>query len=263
MNQVRYVYDVQFELIGTDGLIFEEEFEFGDFKLKSDKEKKIIGMTVIELNSEDHKLAREVAISKIQKELIPILILSSPNAGYAISNVSINLRPIVKKEEGAIFIQLADSITLSDELHIHCIITKENIETYVKKFESYWDKIERLSEEGRRDFLRAVKFWNRGANDADKIDKFINFFIAFEILGKSLVGDKEGWINEVCKKCELKNSYDGYPLSQIRASLLHAANKRLTKEKAEELVEKYVDFFGGDVVKLMKEYLKIKSGDNS
>ena len=34
--------------------------------------------------------------------------------------------------------------------------------------------------------LRAIRFWNVGAVDHDGIDKFINFFIAFEMVGKIL-----------------------------------------------------------------------------
>lgn len=182
MNQEVYVFDVQFELIGTNGLIFEEEFRFRDFKLKSDEEKKIIGTTVVELNSKNHELAKSAAIIKVQKELIPILILSSPNAGYTISKVSINLRPIVKKEGRTKIIYLEDSIKLSDKVQVHCVITQENIKSCIERFESYWNRIEKLDDKDKRDFLRAVKFWNRGANDSDKIDKFINFFIALTLL---------------------------------------------------------------------------------
>jgi len=265
VKYAEYVYDVQFELIGMDGLIFEDEIEFGDFKLKSEKSEgsgieitKIIGTTTVKLDKSDHKLARELAIQKIQRDLLPFLILSS-NVGYVIGGVFVKLRPIIKRDEKNVFIELVESVEVSCEVHSFKLITKENLDSYSEELKSYKDKIEKLSKEDREDFLRAVRFWNRGFTDSDCVDKFINFFIAFEILGKSLVGDIERWINEVCRRYGLNNNYEGYPLSQIRAALLHHRHGRLTKEKAEKLVEKYANAFGRDVLKLIKVYLNEKA----
>ncbi|ADB58806.1 hypothetical protein [Archaeoglobus profundus] len=95
-----FIYDVQFELIGTDGIVFGEEVKIGDFKLKSEKFGvgfKIVGTTTIKLDRYDHRLARELAIKKIQQELLPLLVLAS-NEGYVIDKLTMNLRPIVRRD---------------------------------------------------------------------------------------------------------------------------------------------------------------------
>jgi len=74
---MEFVYDVSFELAGTDGLIFEDEIEIFDFRLKSVTDaiskNKIIGYTTIKLDKDDYRLAKEEALRKIQQELLPYL----------------------------------------------------------------------------------------------------------------------------------------------------------------------------------------------
>lgn len=115
---------------------------------------------------------------------------------------------------------------------------------------------EGLSDDDEKEFLRAIKFYNRGLNEFDKIDKFINFFIAFEIIGKSLASNENAWINEISSKFNVKYHYEEFPLSQIRAAIIHRKNKSMDWHKAVEIVEKYVDAFGQDVSKLINIYLE-------
>ncbi len=135
--------------------------------------------------------------------------------------------------------------------------------------QSYKDKIEKLNADDRKDLLRAIKFWNRGATDTDAIDKFINFFIAFEIIGKNLVSSwkkdvkDDDWVKvfrEVYgKKCGLMFYYGGKTASKIRAAILHHRTRGLSKEEAEELANKYADKFGADVLNLIVRFIEEKS----
>lgn len=271
---MEFIYDVSFELAGTDGLIFEDEIEIFDFRLKSVTDaiskNKIIGYTTIKLDKDDYWLAKKEALRKIQQELLPYLILKS-QTGYRIESIHVKPRPIVKKKGKEIIIR--NYVILEGEVHAFQIIPKENFTDFLKKLQSYKDKIEKLNADDRRDLLRAIKFWNRGATDTDAIDKFINFFIAFEIIGKNLVSswkkDDKGfdlekeWANvlrEVCeKKYGLRFYYGDETASTIRAAILHYRTKKISKEEAEELANKYADRFGADVLNLIVRFIEEKS----
>jgi len=256
-----YIYDVQFELIGTDGIVFEDEVKIGDFKLKSERSGirfKIIGTTTIKLDKDDYKLARELAMKKIQQELLPLLVLTS-NEGYIINKLTVNLRPIIKRNGKNVSITVVNTIDVKAEVHAFKIITKDTVESYIKELESYKDKIEKLSKEDRENFLRAIRYWNRGKVDDDKIDRFIDFYIAFEILGKNLAKNENQWVKEICEDYSLRREYDGAKINEIRDALVHAKHKKLSKETAEALAIKYADEFGKDVFKLIIDFLNEKA----
>jgi len=269
---MEFIYDVSFELAGTDGLIFKDEVEIFDFRLKSVTDaiskNKIIGYTTIKLDKDDYELAKEEALRKIQQELLPYLILKS-QIGYRIESIHVKPKPIVKEKERGKEIILRDYIIFEGEVHVSKIIPKENFTDFLKELQSYKDKIEKLNADDRKDLLRAIKFWNRGATDTDAIDKFINFFIAFEIIGKNLVSSwkkdvkDDDWVKvfrEVYgKKCGLMFYYGGKTASKIRAAILHHRTRGLSKEEAEELANKYADKFGADVLNLIVRFIEEKS----
>ena len=265
VESTEYIYDVEFELIGTNGLVFEDVIEFGDFKLKSEKSEgtgieitKILGTTTIKLGRVNYKLARELAIQKIQQDLLPLLVLTS-NSGYSISNVSVKLRPTIKGDGKTWYVELSEFIGVSLKVHVFKQITKSNIESYREELKSCKHKIEKLSEEDKGNFLRAIRFWNRGKTDSDKIDKFINFYIASEILGKNLVKNEKSWVKNVCEKYGLTREYEGVKVNDIRNALVHAKYEKLSSERAEELAIKYVDKFGNEVLDLIIKFINEKS----
>jgi len=143
-------------------------------------------------------------------------------------------------------------------------------ERHKKKFDYYSDLLSTLDENYRGNILRAIRWWGRGSKETDKIDKFINFYIAFELIGKKIAEEfaektaksdkekkemKEQWINTFCNVCKLdpkQFEYNGFRVNQIRAALVHAKHKELTKEQAEELTKEYADEFGKKVLKAIK-----------
>ena len=269
---MEFIYDVSFELAGTDGLIFEDEIEIFDFRLKSVTDaiskNKIIGYTTIKLDKDDYRLAKEEALRKIQQELLPYLILKS-QTGYRIESIHVKPKPIVKKEGKEIIVEVRNYVIPESEVHAFLIIPKENFTDFLQKLQSYKDKIEKLNVDDRRDLLRAIKFWNRGATDTDAIDKFINFFIAFEIIGKNPVSSwkkdvkDDDWVkvfrDMYGKKYGLRFYYGGKTASKIRAAILHYRTGGLSKEEAEELANKHANEFGADVLNLIVRFIEEKS----
>ncbi|WP_148208709.1 hypothetical protein [Archaeoglobus profundus] len=152
-------------------------------------------------------------------------------------------------------ITLVNTIYPKVEKHSFKIITKDNIESYIEELNSYRDKIEKLSEEDKENLLRAIRYWNRGKVDDDKIDRFIDFYIAFEIIGKNLAKNEKQWVKEICEKYGLRREYEGAKINDIRDALVHAKHKKLSKEMAEELAIRYADKFGEDVFKLIIDFL--------
>ena len=143
--------------------------------------------------------------------------------------------------------------------------------------QSLKDRIERLSVDDRKDLFRAIRFWNKGAVDSDGIDKFINFFIAFEIIGKNLVSSWKGddeefnlereWAKVLREECErrygLSFRYDGKTANAIRAGILHYRTERLSKEEDEKLANTYANDFGRDVLDLIARFIEEKSKSQS
>ena len=273
---MKFVYDVSFELTSTDGLIFEDEIEIFDFRLKSETDavskNKIIGYTTIELDKDDYRLAKEVALRKIHQDLLPYLILKS-RSGYRVERIHVNLRPIIREEGKVKTIEIRNCLELQVVLYSFKIISLDNFADFLQELQYLKDKIERLSEGDRKDLLRAIRFWNRGAIDHDGIDKFINFFIAFEIIGKNLVSNwKKGnkkfnlerdWANVLREECErrygLSFRYSGKTANAIRAGILHYHTTRLSKEEAEELANAYANDFGRDIFELVVRFIEERS----
>jgi len=196
-------------------------------------------------------------------------IILKSQTGYRIESIHVKPRPIVKKKGKETIVEVRNYVIAENEVHVFPRISKE----ILQKLQSYKDKIEKLNVDDKRDLLRAIEFWNRGATDTDAIDKFINFFIAFEIIGKNLVSswkkdDKEfnlekDWANvlrEVCeKKYGLRFCYGGKTANAIRTAILHYRTEKLSKEEAEELANKYADRFGADVLNLIVRFIEEKS----
>ena len=128
----------------------------------------------------------------------------------------------------------------------------KNLRKYLVEF---MREIDSLSNDNREEFMRVFRFYNKGLWSKDVIDKFINFFIAFEILGKSMIKDEDGWISKICKSYNLKSHYDNIPLSQVRAAIVHRKNKKLEWHKALEIIKKHIYEFEQDIHRLIKLYL--------
>jgi hypothetical protein len=122
--------------------------------------------------------------------------------------------------------------------------------------------------------LRVIKWWVSGGLDEDPLDKFLKFFIVFEMLA-SLMKHKEkskkgknkdheeksggSWVEEFCKKYGLACEFEGMRVNEVRNLIMHEPGE--DRDRAEEVARKHADEFGQEVLKavwrVLSEELKI------
>jgi len=104
--------------------------------------------------------------------------------------------------------------------------------------------------------LRVVRWWALGDLDTDPVDKFLKFFVAFEMLA-SLIGYKgksgDPWAEEFCKKYSLTCEFEGMKVGKIRNLIMHSPGEE--KDKAEEAAKRYSDEFGQEVFKAIRRMI--------
>jgi len=110
------------------------------------------------------------------------------------------------------------------------------------------------------ELLRVVKWWVSGSLDEDPLDKFLKFFIAFELL-VSLMSYKRGtggsWA-EFCEKYGLKCEFEGTSVNRIRNLIMHEPGEE--RDQAEEVARKHADEFGQEVLKAIRRIMSEELG---
>jgi hypothetical protein len=111
--------------------------------------------------------------------------------------------------------------------------------------------------------LRAVKWWALGDLDADPVDRFLKFFIAFEMLA-SLKGYKgkfgDLWVEKFCVDYGLTCEFDGVRVNRVRNLIMHEPGE--DRDRAEEAARKHADEFGREVLKTIRRILSEELGIN-
>jgi len=123
-------------------------------------------------------------------------------------------------------------------------------ENVISSANEFLGKLNDLSPEIKEAIVRSMKWWRRGFVEDDPVDKFLNFYVAFEIIGKKISPSKERWIIESCQKLGLPPEtfkYEGKSISEIRGEILHAG-----KKEAINLAEKYANKFGEEVLSALR-----------
>lgn len=158
---------------------------------------------------------------------------------------------ITAEEGGKKGIMTADSIKIREEV----LVVKQLGE----------DSIRKIEEVLRQDYapgelIRALKYIRRGLFEEDHVDKFLNCYIAFELLAAAVkrYGEK-GWIANFCSSYGIRCEFGGYKVNEIRAALLHPEAKKLSKEQAEELARAYAGEFCNEVFAALRRIMQRKN----
>lgn len=116
-----------------------------------------------------------------------------------------------------------------------------------EKFEKYFSLLSDINENYRSSILRAVKWWGRGTVETDQLDKFIDFYVALEILGGVFFPNESFTqrVKKICEKYELRCRFNSNHITGIRGALFHSGKK-------EELAKLIADEFGKEVLKAIK-----------
>ena len=105
--------------------------------------------------------------------------------------------------------------------------------------------------------MRAIKWWREGNLEEDNVDKFLDYFISFEILA-SIKGYKseykEDWARKFSEDYSITHKPGGkMTINEIRNYIMHELGPE--KEEAEKLANKYADTFGREILYAIKRII--------
>jgi len=210
---------------------FEDTIRFGNYDIHYNKERKTMECRAhLELDTEDVDEARIAIARNVEENLLSILILTVDCVcGLNFNPESIQLRSIKPKGISGVF---------SNVVRIH-VIKPVIVEAkdFLNMLNDIRRKIDRIAEEKRSWFLRALRFWNRGAVEHDPIDKFLNHYIALEILAARVaeMGELNDYTIEKLKERYCLGTtffkYDSRSVYWLRNNLLHGGRSLIDHEK--------------------------------
>ncbi|WP_297552433.1 hypothetical protein [Thermococcus sp.] len=244
-----YKVTVALKSAGDKALSFDSPIKLGGIIVKSENKSDsnspviLVEMTV---DSQDLGDAKETATSLITEQILPVIVLCG-EVPYEISDIKI--------------IDLDPRWVIIGSKTIYVKVVPNIKEVRLDEFFEIFKSLKNLDEDSKSVLFRAIKYWNRAMSDPDPIDKFLNLYIALELL-KGLLLRKEPsekkreWVNTLYEKYNFNGLYGGYKINYIRNALLHYQKKVLSKEEAERIIEKHVDEFGREIFNLMKDYVE-------
>ena len=133
---------------------------------------------------------------------------------------------------------------------------KESVARYIQLLTANREKPE------SKKFIRVLKWWRAGDIDDDPLDKFLKFYIAFELpaaaLGYRRRCNKE-WAKQFCNDYGITYRINKeWRLSDIRNSLVHEPGKE--REEAERLAAQHAERFGLELLEAIRKVILQPSG---
>ncbi|NJE60540.1 hypothetical protein [Thermococcus sp. 21S7] len=252
-----YKVTVVLEPTGNSSIAFNEPVMINGITLRTEdptRNPKPKIYAEFEFKSKDEPLQiKNYTYSEIEKKVLPIIIFLSKSP-YLIKDIKIERLPEIYKRGNTIEVHLFDTIHVKSEVHIS--MTFEDPQA---KISSLLERLNRIDPDSESVLVRAIKYWNRAMSDPDPIDRFLNLYIAIELLAGKLVNKEyreNKWVSALYDKFGVNGIYDGYKIHNIRAALVHYKNDQLDKEEAERIIEKHVDEFAQEIFELMKDYVE-------
>ena len=110
------------------------------------------------------------------------------------------------------------------------------------------------------EFIRVLKWWRAGDVDDDPLDKFLKFYIAFELLAAAQVYKEKypDWVKRFCNDYGITYRINKWRLSDIRNYLVH--NPGEEREEAEKLAAQHAERFGLELLEAIRKALLQPSG---
>jgi hypothetical protein len=251
-------FDVTFLLKGKPNISysFDDVIEHEGVTIET-RDGKIRGKMVISVESGDYNLARERAIKEVEKLTAMLTVILG--GGFTIEDIRVERRSIIESEGRVKKITVFDTIVVKEEVHVTKTFSRESLEDVKTKLKELTDKIGKLDRS--MDYLRAIKWWAKGDLEEDKVDKFLDYFISFEMLA-SLKGYKEygdEWARKFSEDYSITYRLgERKPITDIRNKIMHAPGPE--KDEAEELAKQYADSFGKELLEAIKKILDETSG---
>jgi hypothetical protein len=112
------------------------------------------------------------------------------------------------------------------------------------------------------EFIRVLKWWRAGDVDDDPLDKFLKFYIAFELLAAALRYRRrcnKEWAKQFCRDFGITYQInEKFSLPRIRNSLVHEPGEE--REEAEKLAAQHAERFGLELLEAIKKAILQPSG---
>jgi len=112
------------------------------------------------------------------------------------------------------------------------------------------------------EFIRVLKWWRAGDVDDDPLDKFLKFYIAFELLAAALRYKRrcnKEWAKQFCRDFGITYQInEKFSLPRIRNSLVHDPGEE--REDAERLAAQHAERFGLELLEAIRKALLQPSG---
>jgi IS4 transposase len=180
--------------------------------------------------------------------------------GRAFVVKQVNVAKVSKRrEEGRVVIEVVDEVTI----HVKVIATKwprnwkEVVATLMKSLIAAGEKPEKTKR-----LMRVLKWWRAGDVDDDPLDKFLKFYIAFELLAAALGYRRrcnKEWARQFCRDFGISYQInEKFSLPRIRNSLVHDPGEE--REEAERLAAQYAERFGLELLEAIRKALLQPSG---
>jgi hypothetical protein len=114
----------------------------------------------------------------------------------------------------------------------------------------------------KQEFIRVLKWWRAGDVDDDPLDKFLKFYIAFELLAAALRYKRrcnKEWAKQFCRDFGITYQInEKFSLSKIRNSLVHVPGEE--REEAERLAAQHAERFGLELLEAIRKVILQPSG---
>jgi hypothetical protein len=220
-------------------------------------------------------------LGRVRSELFAYAISLIQGRGFGTCNLVISPPskvPQTTSEDGAIRLSYNVTERISLIIKEEKSIDEPRIKKTIELMSKLGDALRNPSTSKRaEELLRVVKWWVSGGLDEDPLDRFLKFFIAFELLaslmgykGKNKEKGKKGknedheeesgssWVEEFCKKYGLTCKFEGKGVNKVRNLIMHEPGKK--REEAEEVARKHADEFGREVLKAIWRVLSEELG---
>jgi hypothetical protein len=175
--------------------------------------------------------------------------------GRAFVVEQVNVAKVSKRREGG---SVVIKVVVEATTHAKVIVVKwprnwkEVAATLMESLIAAGEKPEKLKR-----LMRVLKWWISGDVDDDPLDKFLKFYIAFELLAAALRYrgrcNKE-WAKQFCKDFGITYQInEKFSLSKIRNSLVHEPGEE--REEAEKLAAQHAERFGLELLEAIRKAL--------
>jgi len=229
-----------------------DELEYYGVKLRVNGDIVHGTATVHASNSEEAKQK-----GREQAEVVASALTFAFGRAFSVEQINVNQASQGRKEDRQV-IEARDVAFMYDRSSMASwpMNWKESVAKYIQLLTANRDKPE------SKKFIRVLKWWIAGDVDDDPLDKFLKFYIAFELLAAALRYRRrcnKEWAKQFCRDFGITYQInEKFSLSEIRNSLVHEPGEK--REEAERLAVQHAERFGLELLEAIRKALLQPSG---